>query len=100
MIAAAHHISLSYLHQIFKEDTPGQTVAAWIRDQRLEGARRDLADPNLGSTPVHTIATRWGMVRASDFGRAFRSAYGVSPMEYRVRVQARAARERWGSADA
>ncbi|WP_143677314.1 helix-turn-helix domain-containing protein, partial [Streptomyces scabiei] len=50
-----------------------------------EGARRDLADPNLASTPVHTIATRWGMVRPSDFTRAFRSAYGVSPMEYRAR---------------
>ncbi|MFM9693529.1 AraC family transcriptional regulator [Streptomyces europaeiscabiei] len=93
VIAAAHHISLSYLHRIFQEDTPGETVAAWIRVQRLEGARRDLADPNLASTPVHTIATRWGMVRASDFTRAFRSAYGVSPMEYRVLVQAGAVRE-------
>jgi len=100
VIAAAHHISLSYLHQIFKEDAPGQTVAAWIRALRLEGARRDLADPNLSSTPVHTIATRWGMVRASDFGRAFRRAYGVSPKEYRTRVQARVARDRCGSADA
>ncbi|MEV0239909.1 AraC family transcriptional regulator [Streptomyces sp. NPDC050674] len=96
VIAAAHHISLSHLHQIFKEDTPGETVAAFIRDQRLEGARRDLADANLSSTPVHAIATRWGMVRASDFARAFRSAYGVSPMEYRLRVQARAACDRLG----
>jgi AraC-like DNA-binding protein len=93
VIAAAHHISLSYLHRIFQEETPGETVAAWIRTQRLEGARRDLADPNLSSTPVHIIATRWGLVRASDFTRAFRNAYGVSPMEYRVRVQAEAARE-------
>ncbi|MFD9118079.1 helix-turn-helix transcriptional regulator [Streptomyces bottropensis] len=86
VIAAAHHISLSYLHRLFQQDTPGETVAAWIRAQRLEGARRDLADPNLSSTPVHTIATRWGMVRASDFTRAFRSTYGVSPVEYRTRV--------------
>ncbi|WP_327722142.1 helix-turn-helix domain-containing protein [Streptomyces sp. NBC_00490] len=88
VIADAHHISLSYLHRIFKEDTPGETVAAWIRAQRLEGTRRDLANPNLSSTPVHTIATRWGLVRAPDFTRAFRRAYGVSPIEYRVQVQA------------
>ncbi|MDX3117841.1 AraC family transcriptional regulator [Streptomyces scabiei] len=93
VIAAAHHISLSYLHRIFKNDNSGETVAAWIRGQRLENARRDLADPHLRSTPIHTIATRWGMVRAPDFTRAFRSAYGMSPMEYRVRELARAARE-------
>ncbi|WP_329416682.1 helix-turn-helix domain-containing protein [Streptomyces sp. NBC_00704] len=92
VIAAAHHISLSYLHQIFKEESPGETVAAWIRGRRLEGARRDLADPNFASTPIHTIATRWGLVRASDFTRAFRSAYGVSPMEYRGQAQAELAR--------
>uniref|UniRef100_UPI002FDB9A21 helix-turn-helix transcriptional regulator n=1 Tax=Streptomyces sp. IBSBF 2806 TaxID=2903529 RepID=UPI002FDB9A21 len=91
VVAAAHHISLSYLHQLFQEDVRGETVAAWIRAQRLEGARRDLADPNLSSTPVHTIATRWGMVRASDFTRAFRGTYGMSPTEYRVREQAGAA---------
>jgi AraC-like DNA-binding protein len=86
VVAAAHHISLSYLHRIFQEDTPGETVAAWIRGQRLAGARRDLADPGLAATPVHTIATRWGLVRASDFTRAFRGAYGVSPTEFRMRV--------------
>nr|WP_316728251.1 helix-turn-helix transcriptional regulator [Streptomyces sp. 11x1] len=88
MIAAAHHISLSYLHRLFQQDSPGETVAAWIRAQRLEGARRDLADPALAATPVHTIAARWGMPRPSDFTRAFRWAYGVSPTGYRVRERA------------
>ncbi|WP_143674173.1 helix-turn-helix transcriptional regulator, partial [Streptomyces caniscabiei] len=88
VIAAAHHISLSYLHRLFQQDTPGETVAAWIRAQRLEGARRDLANPALSTTPVHTIATRWGLPRASDFTRAFRGAYGVSPTEYRARAGA------------
>ncbi|MFI1027055.1 helix-turn-helix domain-containing protein [Streptomyces sp. NPDC020951] len=86
MIAAAHHISLSYLHRIFQQRTQGDTVAAWIRDQRLAGARRDLADPALRATSIHTVAARWGMPRASDFTRAFRTAYGVSPREYRLRA--------------
>ncbi|MEV1067294.1 AraC family transcriptional regulator [Streptomyces sp. NPDC050263] len=85
VIAAAHHISLSYLHRLFQEDAQGETVAAWIRAQRLEGARRDLANPALRGTPIRAIAARWGLLRASDFTRAFRTAYGLSPMEYRVR---------------
>ncbi|HSX99175.1 MAG TPA: AraC family transcriptional regulator, partial [Streptomyces sp.] len=28
----------------------------------------------------------WGLPRASDFTRAFRGAYGVSPTEFRMRV--------------
>jgi AraC-like DNA-binding protein len=85
-IAAAHYISVSYLHRIFQQQTQGETVAAWIRGQRLEGARRDLADPALRTTPIHTVAARWGLPRASDFTRAFRAAYGVSPREYRMQA--------------
>ncbi|WAZ21373.1 helix-turn-helix domain-containing protein [Streptomyces cinnabarinus] len=88
VIAAAHHISLSYLHRVFQEQTGGETVAARIRRLRLEGARRDLADPALGSTPIHTIAARWGLPRASDFSRGFRAAYGLPPREFRQRALA------------
>jgi AraC-like DNA-binding protein len=83
VIAAAHHISVSYLHRVFREHERGETVAAWIRRQRLEGARRDLADPALAATPIHAVAARWGLPRASDFTRAFRRAYGMSPSEHR-----------------
>jgi AraC-like DNA-binding protein len=82
-IAAAHHISLSHLHRVFSEQSPGQTVAAWIRSQRLERIRTDLADPALRTTPLHGIAARWGMPHASQFSRAFRAAYGLSPRDYR-----------------
>ncbi|TQE24185.1 helix-turn-helix domain-containing protein [Streptomyces ipomoeae] len=87
-IAAAHHISVSYLHRIFQQQTQGETVAAWIRRRRLEGAHRDLADPSLRATPIHTVAARWGIPRASDFTRAFRAAYGLSPKEYRLQTLA------------
>ena len=85
-IAAAHYISLSYLHRIFQHQTQGETVAVWIRTQRLEAARRDLADAAQRTTPIHAIAARWGLPRASDFTRAFRAEYGVSPREYRLRA--------------
>ncbi|MDW4909740.1 AraC family transcriptional regulator [Streptomyces sp. ADMS] len=83
VIAAAHNISLSYLHRIFQQQTHGETVAAWIRRRRVENAHRDLANPSLRSTPIHAIAARWGYPRQSDFTRAFRAAYGMPPREYR-----------------
>jgi AraC-like DNA-binding protein len=83
-VAAAHHISLSYLHRLFQHEQ--FTVAAWIRHQRLEHARRDLCDRALRTTPIHAIAARWGFTRAADFTRAFRTAYGVTPADFRRRA--------------
>ncbi|MFF7600520.1 helix-turn-helix domain-containing protein [Streptomyces mirabilis] len=80
-IAAAHHISRSHLYRLFQAE--GLTVASYIRDQRLENARRDLADPALRAMPVHAVAARWGFPRAAEFTRAFRAAHGVPPSELR-----------------
>ncbi|WP_328491606.1 helix-turn-helix domain-containing protein [Streptomyces sp. NBC_00414] len=82
-IAAAHHISLRYLHKLFQQD--GRTVAGWIRECRLERCRRDLADPRLAARPIHAIASRWGFTNPAYFSQAFRSVYGVSPRQFRRR---------------
>ncbi|MEU9122872.1 helix-turn-helix domain-containing protein [Streptomyces sp. NPDC048506] len=81
VIAAAHHISTSYLHRLFRDEET--TVAAWIRRLRLEAARRDLTDPARHAVPIHAIATRWGFPRATDFCRAYRAAYGTTPKDHR-----------------
>lgn len=100
VVAAAHHISASYLHQVFRcQDT---TVARWIRHQRLEHARRDLADPARAALTVQDVAARWGFRHPSDFTRAFRSAYGQAPSGYRRTTLAAAptgARSRAGLVD-
>lgn len=83
-IAAAHHISLSYLHRLFQER--GETVASLIRNRRLRSARRDLADPALVTAPIHVIAARWGFSHSAAFSRAFRSAYGLSPRDFRTQA--------------
>jgi AraC-like DNA-binding protein len=80
-VAAAHHMSLRSLQRLFTEY--GHTAAGWIRHRRLEGCRRDLADPRLLAQSVRAIATRWGYPRPAHFTRAFRAAYGISPSEYR-----------------
>ncbi|MFR0354353.1 helix-turn-helix domain-containing protein [Streptomyces sediminimaris] len=85
-IAAAHHISRSYLYRLFQAE--GITVGAYIRDQRLRRACRDLADPAQRTTPIHAVGARWGFPRAAEFTRAFRTAQGVPPSEYRERAWA------------
>lgn len=83
-IAAAHHISVSYLHRLFS--TRQTTVAASIRRRRLERARRDLADPALAGVPVHRIAARWGFADHPTFTRAFAATYDVAPSDLRPRA--------------
>jgi AraC-like DNA-binding protein len=81
-VAAAHYISTSYLHRLFQSD--GTTVGAWIRQRRLEHARRDLADRAMATVPIGDIAARWGFRHPAAFSRAFRAAYGITPKDYRL----------------
>jgi AraC-like DNA-binding protein len=80
-IAAAHHVSVRSLHQLFHDE--GLTVAGWIRRRRLERCRHDLSDPALATRPVAAIAARWGYSSPGDFSRAFRAVHGLPPAEYR-----------------
>ncbi|MFF2520357.1 helix-turn-helix domain-containing protein [Streptomyces sp. NPDC058086] len=87
VVAAAHHISVRYLHRLFQQQ--GTTVGGWIRHRRLERCRRDLAEPALSLRPIHAVGARWGFRHAADFSRAFRAAYGMPPGEYRHRAYGR-----------
>ncbi|MET9462856.1 helix-turn-helix domain-containing protein [Streptomyces canus] len=81
MIAAAHHISVRYLHKLFQdEDT---TVGRWIQRRRLEECRRDLLHRVRGRRTIAAVAARWGFLSAPHFSRVFRAAYGMSPSEWR-----------------
>lgn len=80
-VAAAHHISLRYLHKLFQQH--GHTVAGWIRERRLEQCRHDLTNPHLAARPINAIAARWGFTSPAHFSQAFRNVYGLSPRQYR-----------------
>ncbi|WP_330172483.1 AraC family transcriptional regulator [Streptomyces sp. NBC_01498] len=82
-IAAAHHISLRHLHTVFRTLGHHTSPAAWIRQQRLEQARRFLIDPAHRTTPVHHIAVRCGFTDPAVFSRTFRNAFGLPPRDYR-----------------
>ncbi|QFY08171.1 helix-turn-helix domain-containing protein [Nonomuraea phyllanthi] len=78
-IADAHHISVRYLHRLFESEST--TVAAWIRQRRLERCRAELAAG--GTRSVSEIASRWGLPDSAHFSRVFKRAYGMPPAEYR-----------------
>lgn len=80
-IAAAHHVSVRSLHRLFQQH--GTSVHVWIRGQRLEHCRHDLADPSRRHVPIGAIAARWGFLRHADFTRAFCVHYGITPSAYR-----------------
>lgn len=91
-VAAAHHMSLRSLQRLFAD--LGTTPAAYIRRQRLEGARRDLVAPAFVARPIHVVAAHWGFSHPAHFTRAFRAAYGVTPREYRETAAGAAVSER------
>ena len=78
-IAHAHHISVRQLYKLWSGRELG--LAEWIMRGRLEGARRDLRRNE--SIPIAALARRWGFTDATHFGRRFRTAYGISPREWR-----------------
>ncbi|MFJ5263316.1 helix-turn-helix domain-containing protein [Streptomyces sp. NPDC088387] len=82
MVAAALGVSVRSLHQCFENS--GTTVAAHIRDSRLDRARTDLMNPALATLTVSAVAHRWGFVDRSHFSRAFSSRFGVSPASVRA----------------
>jgi AraC-like DNA-binding protein len=91
-IAAAHHISLRYLHKLFEAEPV--TVGGWVRRRRLERCRQDLRDPAQRYRPVAAIGAHWGFLSDAHFSRAFRDEYGVPPAEFRTRVHGPATRVR------
>lgn len=79
-IAAACNISVSYLHRIFANDA--ETVAGFLREQRLTAAYRDLASPAIDQ-PVAIVAQRWGFSDPAHFNRTFKKRFGITPGECR-----------------
>ncbi|RMI27791.1 helix-turn-helix domain-containing protein [Streptomyces triticirhizae] len=80
-IAAAHHVSVRSLHRLFQRN--GTTVRSFLREQRLERARRTLMDLASARLSIAAIARRHGFTHPGDFTRAFRAAYGQPPRDYR-----------------
>lgn len=81
-IAAEHQISVRQLYVTLSR--AGITLGEWIRTQRLEECRRELASSVHQFMTVEAIAHRWAFASAPHFSRVFKAAYGVSPSELRL----------------
>lgn len=79
-VAAACGVSLSYLHRLFAND--GTTVAGYLREQRLQGAHRDLTT-SLVDERISAVGSRWGIPDPAHFSRTFKSRFGMTPGEAR-----------------
>ncbi len=89
-VAEALAISTRYLHLVF--ESYGITVGAWIRRQRLERCRRELAAAGHAGRLITEIAHSWGFRDGSHFAKLFRRAYGLSPRDYRAQAGERRGR--------
>ena len=81
LIAASHNITVRYLQMLFKLEQT--SPARYIRDQRLERARQDLANPSLLHQSISQICFSWAFSDTAHFSRVFKSQFGQSPRDYR-----------------
>ncbi|MFF9902480.1 helix-turn-helix domain-containing protein [Streptomyces olivaceus] len=78
-LARKLNVSTRTLQRAFARE--GQSLSAYIRDRRLEEARRALVAPHRRMT-VTEIAARWQFADGGHFARAFRRRYGRTPTDY------------------
>jgi AraC-like DNA-binding protein len=74
-IAAAAEISVRHLHRLFSN--AGSTVGNYIRAQRLEQCRNELANPSLNGKTITEIAYSWGFSDSAHFSRSFHRRFGT-----------------------
>lgn len=77
-------VSSRYMQMLFA--TENCTVSRYIRQQRLEGCRQQLADPAWREHSITEIAFSWGFNNSTHFARAFREQFGISAREFRKRA--------------
>lgn len=82
-IATAFQMTERHLYHIFK--STDQTLAKFIRQERIENCMKDLSCLDKRARNVSEIAFSWGFNDSSHFSRAFKECVGVSPRSYRIR---------------
>jgi AraC family transcriptional regulator len=81
-LAEAAHLSSSHFCRAFKQST-GMSPHRWMREKRLERARRLVADHRMTLTE---IAFALGFASLGHFSASFKRATGLTPSQYRRRM--------------
>ena len=84
VVELANRVGLSpnYLSNLFHRQT-GRTIRQFVQAERIERARRELADPGRS---LKQVAYGLGFVDPHHFSHVFRRVAGVSPTSYRQSV--------------
>lgn len=82
-VATAVGISPRHLRRLFAGE--GTTVAAHLRDLRLEAAEAELRAS--GSARIADVAARWAFSSQAHFTHAFKERFGVTPSDARAGVR-------------
>lgn len=77
VLARELNVSVRTLQRAFAAG--GESMTTYIRERRLESARKALSASRL---TVSEVAARWQFADSSHFSRAFKRRYGLSPTEY------------------
>ena len=78
-IAEAAGFSLSYLHNLFRDQ--GQTLYAYLKSARLQRARGLLQMAASRGMSVTDVCLSCGFSDTAYFSRSFRQAFGISPRD-------------------
>lgn len=71
------------LYRMFE---PHGGIGKYILGRRLTGVFRDLSDPSMAHQQIGAVLRRWGLQNHTAAGRAFRAAYGMTPLQCRSRA--------------
>lgn len=80
-IAAAHHISVRYLYLVLERE--GVALGDYIRQRRIDHAASLLRSMDKRNMTIAAVAHACGFYDHAHFSRAFRSATGMTPSQWR-----------------
>lgn len=80
-LSARHRLSPRYIRRLFESED--MSLSQFVRDQRLTGVHRMLADPRYAHRTIGDIALAAGFGDISTFNREFRRRFGMTPSDVR-----------------
>lgn len=83
-LARLSGIPLRTLQTAFRQQH-GVPMTLYLRNLRLEGARRDLQNEQPPGTTIADIAGRWGFTHLSRFSAQYRARFGALPSQHQNR---------------
>jgi AraC-like DNA-binding protein len=82
-VAAALAVSRRQIFRVCARARASFSLEQYIIDERLEGAKAELASPLGRARTITSVALAWGFKDPTHFTRRFRAAYGLLPSDWR-----------------